>query len=269
MRRYSCCYRRRRSFFDHLRLRFGILVPLLVVGALFISILATANTYAGTNMSFLASCCGGGGKMISTTTRKTRTVISSSRTTASTMGIAVIVGDVVNRATTGMLHVCFARPPIVLASTLPPPVASLRTRPYNVNISNSILIKKSFLRSSLVSSSVVFDGKIYRGGSQQRFGQQRKKSSDTQNDEVDGDDGFCTSSNIDNTTKNKKKNPLSSYLRTQSKISKAVRQGAGAIFSLVGFVVSSVVTLTTDERSFRSRFVEPVQALNNYLKISG
>jgi len=246
-------------------MRFGVLLILLLVGALFISILATTNVYTGTNThSSLLPSCGGVGKMISTTTRNTRTVFSSSRTTASTMGIAVIVGDVFGRATAGMSHVCFARPPIVLASALPPSVASLRTRLYNANVSNSILINKSFLHSSLVSL-VAFDGKLYRGGSQQR-----KKSSGTQNDEVDGDvasDG-CDTSNIDNNNK-KKKNPLSSFLRTQSKISKAVRQGASATFSFVGFVISSTVTLTTDERSFRARFVEPVQALKHYFKTSG
>ena len=43
----------------------------------------------------------------------------------------------------------------------------------------------------------------------------------------------------------------------------------GNLISGTGFFASSVISLVTDRRSFQDRFIEPLHALQNYLKVSG
>lgn len=54
-----------------------------------------------------------------------------------------------------------------------------------------------------------------------------------------------------------------------NKISKMIRQGTGTMFSVAGFFGSSFISFVTDRRSFQDRFVEPIEALNKFLKTSG
>ncbi|KAG7342596.1 lipase class 3 [Nitzschia inconspicua] len=50
---------------------------------------------------------------------------------------------------------------------------------------------------------------------------------------------------------------------------KTIRQAVGNVISGTGFVTSSLVSLVTDRRSFQDRYVQPLRALQNYLKVSG
>jgi len=57
--------------------------------------------------------------------------------------------------------------------------------------------------------------------------------------------------------------------RRPNKFSKMIRQGTGTMFSVAGFFGSSLISFVTDRRSFQDRFVEPIEALNKFLKTSG
>ena len=133
-----------------------------------------------------------------------------------------------------------------------------------------------FHRSRLdagVSASPLFRIERYRGGSQHDFWQQRWKGSNPnyngrKNDrEYENEHESATENYNNNNGKNN--NPFSPLIQSQQRVTKVVRQGAGAMFSLVGFLGSSFVSFATDRRSFEDRFVEPIRALSNFLKTSG
>lgn len=106
----------------------------------------------------------------------------------------------------------------------------------------------------------------YRGGSQDNFRKRRqqrwsssKRSSNNSN----------RSQSSETSEKETDPNPLTSLIQSQNRFTKIVRQGAGGVLTLAGFVGSSIASLATDRRSFEDRFVEPIQALQLYLKTSG
>eukprot|EP00531_Pseudo-nitzschia_arenysensis_P015125 CAMPEP_0116121206 /NCGR_PEP_ID=MMETSP0329-20121206/3575_1 /TAXON_ID=697910 /ORGANISM="Pseudo-nitzschia arenysensis, Strain B593" /LENGTH=653 /DNA_ID=CAMNT_0003615007 /DNA_START=83 /DNA_END=2042 /DNA_ORIENTATION=+ len=110
---------------------------------------------------------------------------------------------------------------------------------------------------SIIKPSVFLEVHRYRGGSQHNFRQRRWHSS--KNDDIREKEE----------EEKKANNHLAPLIRSQQRVTKVVRQGAGAVFSLVGFVGSSFVSLVTDRRSFEDRFEEPIRALSVYLKTTG
>ncbi|OEU21033.1 alpha/beta-hydrolase [Fragilariopsis cylindrus CCMP1102] len=137
----------------------------------------------------------------------------------------------------------------------------LNSRRYTTSNDSSYMYESSPL-------SARFGINRYRGGwsehqsrkqqQQQRLQQSRYYSSKTTNDIDDDDD--------DNKTKKTKSSLVSRIASTSSSI---VRQGTGTIFSVGGFLGSSVISFVTDRRSFQDRFIEPIEALNKFLRTSG
>ena len=78
-----------------------------------------------------------------------------------------------------------------------------------------------------------------------------------------------------NTTTTTSTNPtndnksLSTPRKNQPRALKLLRQGVGGLFSAIGFVSSSVVSLVTDTRTLQDRSRRPIQALRKFLKTSG
>ena len=135
----------------------------------------------------------------------------------------------------------------------------LNSRRYTTSNDNSYMYESTPL-------SARFGINRYRGGwsehqsrkqQQHRLQQSRYYSSKTTND-IDDDD--------DSKTKKTKSSLVSRIASTSSSI---VRQGTGTIFSVGGFLGSSVISFVTDRRSFQDRFIEPIEALNKFLRTSG
>jgi hypothetical protein len=161
------------------------------------------------------------------------------------------------------LHCYFPGPLIVSASTVPSTVSRFHHNRGGPSESITVL-----------SASRLFDIERYRGGAQHHFRQQRGTSSNhnynrQENDRKDEKDHEATTENNSNNDGNTNNNPLSSFLKSQHRASKVVRQGIGGMFSLGGFLASSFVSFATDRRSFEDRFGEPIRALSNFLKTSG
>jgi len=184
---------------------------------------------------------------------------------------SVMIGK--QRIRKSRLHSFFSGPLIVSASTIPSTISRFRHNRHEVGNGCCYGICRSPSESiTRPSASRLFDIERYRGGSQHNFWQQHRRSSKHSSDgcenvrkhEIDHEATTAHNPNERNT-----KNPLSSLIQSQHRVTKAVRQGAGAMFSLAGFLGSSLVSFTTDRRSFQDRFVEPIQALSNFLKTSG
>ncbi len=149
------------------------------------------------------------------------------------------------------LQLFFPNPLLVSASKVP----SVVPRFHSNRIGNGL---PSFRSPLITEPSHLLDIHRYRGGSQNR---QRRWHS-IKLDDIDRDDEEERDPKPNN-------NPLARLNRSQQRVTKVVRQGAGAMFSFVGFVGSSAASLVTDRRSFEDRFLEPIRALRIYLKTSG
>jgi hypothetical protein len=145
----------------------------------------------------------------------------------------------------------------------------LNSRRYTTSNDNSYIYESTPI-------SARFGINRYRGGwsehqsRKQQLQQSRYNSSNNREDyDTDNDD--------DNKNKKTKSSLVSRIASTSSsivlsspnKISKVIRQGTGTIFSLAGFLGSSVISFATDRRSFQDRFIEPIEALNKFLRTSG
>jgi hypothetical protein len=85
-------------------------------------------------------------------------------------------------------------------------------------------------------------------------------STDHQRTFVSSDENATTTNNNHNQKKKRKRD---------STMGRATRQAVGNLISGTAFVASSVVSLLTDRRTFKDRFIEPLHALRNYLQASG
>ena len=112
------------------------------------------------------------------------------------------------------------------------------------------------------SKATIFlsDMEKYRGGSQDNSKRRRQQRRNLSSDSKHRKDDKETETDP---------NPLETLIQSQNRFTKIVRQGAGGVLTLAGFVGSSVASLVMDRRSFEDRFVEPIQALQLYLKTSG
>lgn len=173
------------------------------------------------------------------------------------------------------LHFSLPGPLLASASTVPATVCRFyHDRPTAGNRCLCRVGNSTGGSISLASASRAFDIERYRGGSQHHVWQQRRNGRrrnfhlrENQKNHEREHEAPTTNKNDDN--RNANVNPLKTLIRSQRRVTKVVRQGAGAMFSLVGFVAASCVSFATDRRSFQDRFVEPIQALSNYLKTSG
>ena len=148
------------------------------------------------------------------------------------------------------LQLFFPNPLLVSASKVP----SVVTRFHSNRIGNGL---PSFCSPHITEPSHLLDIHRYRGGSQNR----RRRWHSIKLDDIDREE--------EEKDPKPNNNPLARLNRSQQRVTKVVRQGAGAMFSFVGFVGSSAASLVTDRRSFEDRFLEPIRALRIYLKTSG
>ena len=160
----------------------------------------------------------------------------------------------------------FVPGPLIVSASTVPLIVSRFHHNNRLEASNRIRLEffdspyKSIITESLFLSNV----ERYRGGSQHNINQQRWNSSnhhkdnDRQNEKDQKDDDDRKANNLS-----------TSLVQSQNRVTKVVRQGAGAMFSVVGFLGSSFASFATDRRSFEDRFVEPIRALRIYLKTSG
>ena len=149
-------------------------------------------------------------------------------------------------------------PMIVSASTVP----SIVSRFHHKNrLEASNRFRHGLFYSPCGTSSFLSNFERYRGGAQNDFRQQQRWNSSNRKYSYDGP--------VDERDTRNNKNPLSPLIQSRKRVSKVVRQGAGAMFSLVGFLGSSFASFATDRRSFEDRFLEPIRALRIYLKTSG
>ena len=156
-----------------------------------------------------------------------------------------------------LFHSCLPGPLLVSASALPSVVSQLRSNRFG----NSRFAYGAFY--TLDSDSIVQSSRLdihrYRGGTQYHPRQRRWHSSNRDDFSFEEEEEKDREIN----------NAPSSLIRTQKRVTKVARQGAGAMFSFAGFVGSSFVSLATDHRSFEDRFLEPIRALRLYLKSTG
>ena len=207
-------------------------------------------------LSLLLALTRNNGRTIATTT-----MLSKNRhhqavkmtTTTTTKMMTMMMATIIMRSQ----NVLPLRPMFVSCSALSS--IPLNSRRYTTSNDNSYMYESTPL-------SARFGINRYRGGwsehqsrkqQQQRLQQSRYYSSKTTND-IDDDD--------DNKTKKTKSSLVSRIASTSSSI---VRQGTGTIFSVGGFLGSSVISFVTDRRSFQDRFIEPIEALNKFLRTSG
>jgi hypothetical protein len=224
-------------------------------------------------LSLLLSLTRNSGRTIATTTMLSKNHHHQAVTTTMTTKImTMMMGTIIMRSH----NVLPLRPMFVSCSASSSiPLNSLR---YTTSNDNSYIYESTPI-------SARFGINRYRGGwsehqsrkqhhqQQQQLQQSRYYSSETTNDTDDDDDD----DDDGNKTKKTKSSLVSRIASTSSsivlsspnKISKVIRQGTGTIFSVGGFLGSSVISFVTDRRSFQDRFIEPIEALNNFLRTSG
>jgi len=157
------------------------------------------------------------------------------------------------------LQSCFWSPLMVSASTMPS--TAFRFYHNQRKVKNGCRFEAWYnphSNDTLSSTLQLFGIDRFRGGSRHDFRYQDRRSSQQNSD-----------TKISAHHRNNTNSPLASLIQSRNRVSKAVRQGTGAMFSLAGFLGSSFVSFVTDRRSFEDRFVEPFRALNNFLKASG
>lgn len=147
-------------------------------------------------------------------------------------------------------------PLAVSASTIPSVVSRFHhSQLENPNQFRNRLFSQSTGKTTIFLSEI----EKYRGGDQDNFRwrrQQRWNSSNKSNSDADQNDKAD-------------ENPLAPLIQSQNRFTKIVRQSAGGVLTLAGFVGSSFASFATDRRSFEDRFLEPIRALQVYLKTSG
>ena len=207
-------------------------------------------------LSLLLALTRNNGRTIATTTMLSKNrhhQAVKTTTTMTTKMMTMMMATIIMRSQ----NVLPLRPMFVSCSALSS--IPLNSRRYTTSNDNSYMYESTPL-------SARFGINRYRGGwsehqsrkqQQQRLQQSRYYSSKTTND-IDDDD--------DNKTKKTKSSLVSRIASTSSSI---VRQGTGTIFSVGGFLGSSVISFVTDRRSFQDRFIEPIEALNKFLRTSG
>lgn len=207
-------------------------------------------------LSLLLALTRNSGRTIATTTMLSKNrhhQAIKTTTTMTTKMMTMVMATIIMRSQ----NVLPLRPMFVSCSALSS--IPLNSRRYTTNGDISYMYESTPL-------SARFGINRYRGGwsehqsrkqQQQRLQQSRYYSSKTTND-IDDDD--------DNKTKKTKSSLVSRIASTSSSI---VRQGTGTIFSVGGFLGSSVISFVTDRRSFQDRFIEPIEALNKFLRTSG
>lgn len=208
-------------------------------------------------LSLLLALTRNNGRTIATTTMLSKNrhhQAVKTTTTMTTKMMTMMMATIIMRSQ----NVLPLRPMFVSCSALSS--IPLNSRRYTTSNDNSYMYESTPL-------SARFGINRYRGGwsehqsrkqQQQRLQQSRYYSSKTTNDIDDDDD--------DNKTKKTKSSLVSRIASTSSSI---VRQGTGTIFSVGGFLGSSVISFVTDRRSFQDRFIEPIEALNKFLRTSG
>ena len=165
--------------------------------------------------------------------------------------------------------------PFVSSSTLST-ISSCSRR--NRNVDHKINVKS-------ITRTAPFEIKRLRGGSQHHSKPQqhqwshRSHSSEKnrrKGQQLDGGRKNQGNNNIIESSDGGSDNPndertkiLPFFMLSPKKVSRTIRQGAGACFSVAGFIGSSLISFATDRRSFQDRFGEPIRALNNFLKTSG
>lgn len=180
----------------------------------------------------------------------------------------MMVGQSIRRS---CLHSYFPGSLIVSASTIPPSLSRFHHNRYEAG--NGCRYGVSNSPGDMSSVSRLLLTKRFRGGSQHNFRKWHGKNGNhshvrcenSREQDIDRKATLSHNNHIEKDTNN----PLSSLIQSQRKISKLVRHGTGALFSLAGFLASSFVSFATDRRSFEDRFVEPIRALNHFLKTSG
>ena len=174
------------------------------------------------------------------------------------IGRMAVTRNVLSRATThGMRKQhAYIGPLAVSASTIP----SIVSRFHHNQVENQNQFRnRLFSQSNSKTNNFLSEIRKYRGGDQDNFRRRRQQR---------------WNSNIKRNRNDDKRdkpdeNPLAPLIQSQNRFTKIVRQSAGGVLTLVGFVGSSLASFATDRRSFEDRFVEPIQALQLYLKTSG
>jgi hypothetical protein len=217
-------------------------------------------------LSLLLALTRNSGRTIATTMMLSKNHHHQAVTTTTTMTtkmITMMMATIIMRSHS----VLPLRPMFVSCSALSS--IPLNSRRYTTSNDNSCIYESTPI-------SARFGINRYRGGwsehqsrKQQQLRQSRHYSSETTNDTDDDDDDSKTKKTKSSLVSRIASTSSSIVLSSSNKISKVIRQGTGTIFSVGGFLGSSAISFVTDRRSFQDRFIEPIEALNKFLRTSG